>query len=69
MKSAALKELATAELDQKENDIREELFNLKFQHAIGKLENTARLKELRREIARVNTIRRERVSKEGSGEV
>lgn len=68
MKNSEIRELALKELDQKESDFREELFNLKFQHAIGKLENTARLKQLRRDIARVNTIRKERLAKEGSGE-
>lgn len=68
MKNSEIRELALEELKQKEADIREELFNLKFQHAIGKLENTARLKELRRTIARVNTAKRERLVKEGSSE-
>ncbi|MDH3975967.1 MAG: 50S ribosomal protein L29 [Deltaproteobacteria bacterium] len=68
MKSSELRELALEELNQKETDFREELFNLNFQHAIGKLENTARLKELRRDIARVNTLRKERLAKEGSSE-
>ena len=68
MKNSDLREMALEELNQKEVDVREELFNLKFQHAIGKLENTARLKEMKRDIARVNTVRRERMAKEGSSE-
>jgi len=68
MKSSELRELALEELNQKESDFREELFNLKFQHAIGKLENTARLKEIRKDIARVETFRKERLVKEGSSE-
>lgn len=44
MKMADIKSLIGDELVQKEKDCREELFNLKFQHAIGKLENTSRLR-------------------------
>ena len=43
-------------LKKKELDLREDLFKLKFQHGIRRLENPARLKELRREIARVQTV-------------
>jgi len=68
MKSSEMRELALEQLNQKENDFREELFNLKFQHAIGKLENTSRLRQLRRDIARLNTVRIEIMAGEGSNE-
>jgi len=42
------------------DDLKEELFDLRFQHAIGQLENTARLKEIRKTIARIKTVITER---------
>ena len=48
------------ELDNRLADTRQELFNLRFQGATGALENTARLKLAKREIARILTIRNER---------
>ena len=60
MKSAELRELALEQLENKEKEFREEEFKLRFKHATGQLEKTARLKELRREIARVKTIMREK---------
>ena len=46
----------TEELETKERELVESLFNLKFQHATGQLDNTAQLKKTRKDIARVNTI-------------
>ncbi len=63
MEAADIRELASEELGQKEAELREELFNLKFQHAIGKLENTTRLKALRKDIARFQTAKSESTSK------
>ena len=60
MKARELRELDDDELRKKEKDLREELFNLRFQHATGQLENTQRMKLVKREIARVLTILRER---------
>ena len=57
-----LRELSEAELSQKEKDLTEELFNLKFQHATGQLENTQRLPQVRKDLARVKTILREKSS-------
>ncbi len=54
------REMTVEELRKKDQDLRKELFNLRFQHATHQLENTARLKLVRREIARVNTIIREK---------
>ena len=51
MKINELNELTTAEMLEKEKQFKEELFNLRFQLATGQLENTARLKEVRKSIA------------------
>ena len=66
MKMADIKSLVADELVQKEKDLREELFNLKFQHAIGKLENTSRLSVLKKDVARIITEQKLRTFKEGS---
>lgn len=60
MKARELRELSEAELRQKEQELTAELFNLKFQHATGQLENTERLPQVRRDLARVKTILREK---------
>lgn len=56
-----IKELSTAELVAKEKEFKDELFNLRFQLATGQLENTARLKEVRKQIARIKTALRQEV--------
>jgi large subunit ribosomal protein L29 len=60
MKPAELRDLADTELDEKLGDLKRELFNLRFQSATGQLDNPHRRSEVRRDIARVLTIRRER---------
>ena len=60
MKARDLNDLSDEELAQKLADTRQELFNLRFQAATGSLENTARLRLAKREIARILTIRQER---------
>jgi large subunit ribosomal protein L29 len=55
-----LRDLTDDELEQKLVEMRQELFNLRFQRATGALENTARLKLAKRELARILTIRYER---------
>ncbi len=60
MKVSELKDLNREELVQKERELTEELFNLKFQHATGQLENVMRVKATKRDIARVKTILNER---------
>lgn len=55
-----LRELNDAELIQRLAEAKEEHFNLRFQAATGQLDNTARLGEVRREVARLNTLMRER---------
>lgn len=62
MKARELRDLSEAELRQKELDFTGELFNLKFQHATGQLENTERLVEVRRDLARVKTILCQKIS-------
>jgi len=54
------REMSPAELLVKERDLREDLFRLKFKHGVRQLDNTARLNELRREIARLTTIMNEK---------
>ncbi|MGQ9693651.1 MAG: 50S ribosomal protein L29 [Thermodesulfobacteriota bacterium] len=60
MKARELRELSIEELRQKEQDLTAEFFNLKFQHATGQLENTERLPQVRKDLARVKTILRDR---------
>ena len=60
MNASELKALALEELIQKDRETRAELFNAKVKHATGQLEDTAKLKVLRRDIARVETILHER---------
>jgi len=59
MKAKEFREMSSKDLMKKELDLREDLFKLKFQHGIRKLENPARLTQLRKEIARVRTIMNE----------
>ncbi len=54
------KEMSEAELRQKEKEFTEEYFNLKFQHATGQLENTQRLPQVRKSLARVKTFLRQK---------
>ena len=60
MRARQLRDLSDDELEKKMADTRQELFNLRFQASTGALENSARLRLAKREIARILTIRRER---------
>jgi large subunit ribosomal protein L29 len=60
MKANEIRDLTTAELEQKVKSLKEELFNLRFQLATGQLENTARIREVRKSIARMKTVIRQR---------
>lgn len=60
MKARQLRDLTDEELVKKLAETRQELFNLRFQSATGALENTARMRMAKREIARILTIRCER---------
>jgi len=61
MKAQELRDMNIDELRQKEKDLKEELFNLRFQRATGQLENIMRVGQVKRDIARVKTISREKV--------
>ena len=61
MKVKDLKEMTMEELDQQLADIKKEQFNLQLQHVSGQLENPARVKELRRTVARIKTIQNQKV--------
>ncbi len=63
MKVKEIRELTTAEMLNQEKQLKEELFNLRFQLATGQLENTARIKEVRKSIARIKTVLREQADK------
>ena len=60
MKASELREMSNGDLEKLINDSKEELFNLRFQKSVGKLTNTARAREVKKTIARVNTILNER---------
>ena len=60
MRARELRDLTNEELEQRLADTRQELFNLRFQSATGALENSARVKLAKREIARILTVRNER---------
>ena len=60
MKTKELHELTVDELNTKLKELSEELFNLRFRHAIGQLENSANLKTCNKDIAKIKTILRER---------
>ncbi len=61
-----IRELNDTELTKKLEDLKKELFNLRFQHAINQLENPMRLKAVKKEIAIVKTIMRENELKNGA---
>ena len=66
MKANELRDMSAAELTKKLAELKEELFNLRFQHAINQLDNPMRLKAVKKEIAVVKTIIRENELKSGA---
>jgi large subunit ribosomal protein L29 len=60
MKAKELRQLSEGELLIKEKELGEELFNLRFQHATGQLDNVMRIPQVKRDIARVKTILKEK---------
>lgn len=60
MKIKDIKEMTNDELSNKLKDLKTELFNLRFSHASGNLENPLQLKNIKKDIARIKTIIRER---------
>ena len=59
MKVKEIRELTTAEMLDQEKQLKEELFNLRFQLATGQLENPMRIREVKKSIAQIKTILRE----------
>ena len=59
-KTTELRELNDTELEHRLGEAKEELFNLRFQNATGQLDNIARLPQVRRDVARIETLLRER---------
>lgn len=62
----SIRELSDTELQKKLMDLKKELFNLRFQHAINQLDNPMRLKAVKKEIAVIKTILREHELKNGA---
>ena len=62
MKVNEIKELSTAELEDKLAELKQELFNLRFQHAVNQLDNPMRMKAVKKDIARVKTFIRKQES-------
>ncbi|WP_048601057.1 50S ribosomal protein L29 [Rubeoparvulum massiliense] len=60
MKTNELRNMTTAEIEQKVNSLKEELFNLRFQLATGQLENPGQIRNVKKDIARAKTVLRER---------
>lgn len=60
MKTTEIRELSAAELDTKLADLKEELFNLRFQMSTGQCENPMKIRDVKKSIARIKTIQRER---------
>ena len=58
MKANELAKMSQADLTKKLTELKEELFNLRFQHAINQLDNPLRIKAVKRDIARVKTVLR-----------
>ena len=61
MKPSGFRELSMEEKLRKVDDLKQELFNLRFQHEVGQLENPQKMKQVKRDIARVKTIIKESV--------
>jgi len=59
MKANEIRDMNSEEQKEKLASLKEELFNLRFQHATGQLENPMRIKEIKKSIARIKTIQRE----------
>lgn len=66
MKAREIRELSTEERYRKLTELKEALFNLRFQHETGQLENSQKLKATRRDIARVQTIIHEEQAKQAA---
>lgn len=59
MKASEVRDMTVTELNEKLAELKDELFNLRFQHAVNQLENPMRLKVVKKDIARIKTVLRE----------
>lgn len=66
MQASELRELSDAELDERLDELKEELFKLRFQNVTGQLDDVRQLGLVRKHIARVLTVQRERALREGA---
>ena len=60
MKAQELRELTEDELQQKEKDLADQFFKLRLQQAVGQVENAMKLRSIRRDLARIKTVRKEK---------
>ncbi len=67
MKASEIRELSPDDIIKRLQEARQELFNLRFQHATGALENTSRLKLVRRELARLMTVQGDQAQEQQEG--
>ena len=65
MKASELRDMSVEEMNEKLTGLKEELFALRFQLAVNQLDNTARLKAVKKDIARIKTVMREAEIKSG----
>ena len=63
MKASEIRDMTAQELENKLVDLKKELFALRFQHTVNQLDNPARLKAVKKDIARIKTIMREQSAK------
>ena len=63
MTANEIRELSLEELDAKLKELKQELFNLKFQKTLGQLQNTAKIRDVKRTIARLKTVVTEKTGK------
>lgn len=63
LKTAEIRKMSVEEINKKIADLKEELFNLKFQAGLGNIEKPARMNEIKRTIARMKTVLTEKASK------
>jgi large subunit ribosomal protein L29 len=59
MKASEIRELTVEEMQRKVTDLKQELFNLRFQHEIGQIESQAKIRQTKRDIARLLTVMRD----------
>ena len=68
MKAGEIRQMNLEEMQLKRGELKQELFNLRFQHEIGQLENPQRMKQIKKDIARLNTIVRQSDAKNKAAE-